>query len=153
MLGVDLDGGWWMVRTASSSLVEGTLWTLGRFRKESKWSRLPWSWSSWLRSPWLRLPRPRSPWSRSSGPCSSGYGWWEQHHYRWWKATDLGEILKILVNIEAEYWNRIWIDFENRYFGQSGTDGVSRNIFIGIYSYVFRTFEGGVSHKKPAVSG
>ena len=63
------------------------------------------------------------------------------------QAMDLGEILKILVNIEAEYWNRIWIDFENRYFGQSGTDGVSRNIFIGIYSYVFRTFEGGVSHK------
>ena len=51
-------------------------------------------------------------------------------------AMDLGEILKILVNIEAEYWNRIWIDFENRNFGQSGTDGVSRNIFIGIYSYV-----------------
>ena len=69
------------------------------------------------------------------------------------QAMDLGEILKILVNIEAEYWNRIWIDFENRYFGQSGTDGVSRNIFIGIYSYVFRTFEGGVSHKKPAVLG
>ena len=69
------------------------------------------------------------------------------------QAMDLGEILKILVNIEAEYWNRIWIDFENRYFGQSGTDGVSRNIFIGIYSYVFRTFEGGVSHKKPAVFG
>ena len=29
------------------------------------------------------------------------------------QAMDLGEILKILVNIEAEYWNRIWIDFEN----------------------------------------
>lgn len=69
------------------------------------------------------------------------------------QAMGLGEILKILVNIEAEYWNRIWIDFENRYFGQSGTDGVSRNISIGIYSYVFRTIEGGVSHKKPAVSG
>ena len=40
------------------------------------------------------------------------------------QAMDLGEILKILVNIEAAYWNRIWIDFENRYFGQSGTDGV-----------------------------
>ena len=70
-------------------------------------------------------------------------------------AMDLEEILKskALVNIEAEYWSRTWIDFENRYFGQSGTDGVSRNAFIGIYFYVFRTFEGGVSHKKTCSIG
>ena len=38
------------------------------------------------------------------------------------QAMDLGEILKILVNIEAEYWNRIWIDFENIYtFGENIT--------------------------------
>ena len=29
------------------------------------------------------------------------------------QAMVLEEILKILLNIEAEYWNRIWIDFEN----------------------------------------
>ena len=64
------------------------------------------------------------------------------------QAMDLGEILKILVNIEAEYWNRIWIDFENRYFGQSGTDGVSRNIFIGIYILMFSIHLRGASVTK-----
>ena len=45
------------------------------------------------------------------------------------------------------------MDDENSIIIVGEMHGVSRNFFIGIYSYVFRTIEGGVSHKKPAVSG
>ena len=38
------------------------------------------------------------------------------------------------------------MDDENSIIIVGERHGVSRNIFIGIYSYVFRTIEGGVSH-------